>query len=586
MSPLSAHDDSDRQTSQSRRRFLFGAGAATAALAGCASSDDTDNDDPADDPADNSTDDQADNPADDSGTDSFDPASDLSYGKWLTTATDGMLFAYADLEAAPTSGASDGSLDQSLADPLVTYPLVMSQTVVGLGQLQLSLAGLSRAISPETESASTVNEIIVVNQTIVAEGTFATNKLDELLTEPTDETWGIEYEQTGTIKGYDQYEPAVVPDSFGGEPPAIAAADETVVVSAGVEQLERMVAAGDGDQSRIYETNETAAQLLEQAGTGDLVVGEIGSMPENTFSRGEMLETDPQFKPRSGEDVVAAVDFADGGDTVDSQFALAAEDLDESRRETVETAFGTAAVDDSVSVDLSDGRITASGTYSVESLGLTSGDNSGDEELSQSAAAELVSPDALAFQYEPAPDQQFGELWVTVTEETDAAALRLETDSGNSTELRPQDGSLSADDSLAVPVDPDGDSVTVSVINDEGAVGRLTTQSVPTDELSEEAASQAVPEDALSFTYDSPDGGDFGSLTIEVVADTDAETLVAQPQEAPGVFADRAGSLGSDEPVAAGTTLETAVEPDGDEVIIFGTVGDATGEVARWQGPN
>ncbi|MFC7059890.1 hypothetical protein [Halovenus salina] len=127
--------------------------------------------------------------------------------------------------------------------------------------------------------------------------------------------------------------------------------------------------------------------------------------------------------------------------------------------------------------------------------------------------------------------------------------------------------------------------MTAFAVNSEGAIGELTTVSVPTDNLSEKAASQAVPADALSFNYESADTGDFGSLTIEVVADTDAKTLVAQPQEAPSLFTDRVGSLTSDEPVGTGTTLQTAVEPDGDEVIVYGTVDSATGEVARWQGP-
>ncbi len=570
MSPPSNHDSSDRQTTQSRRRFLVGIGAATAALAGCASSDDSDDDEP----------------ADDSDTDSFDPASDLSYGQWLTTAADGMIFAYANLEAVPTNDESSGSLDESLDDPLATYPLVMSQTIVGLGQLRLSFAGLTQAVTPEAESESTVNEIVVINQTTVAQGTFATDRLDELLTEQTDETWGIGYEQTQTLNGYDQYEPAEVPDSFSSEPPVIAVADDSVVASASVEQLERMVTAGDDGQPRIYETNDTVAQLLEQAGSGDLVVGEIGTLPDDAFNGEEMLETDPQFEPQSGEDVVAAVDFGDDGETVEAQFALAAEEIDESRKETVETTFGTAAVDDSVSIDVSDSRITASGTYSIESLGLTGGDGSGQEELSQAEAAELVSPESLAFQYEPQPDQQFGELWVEVTEETDAAALRIEAESGGYNEFRPQDRSVSARDSIAVQVDPDGDSVTVFVIDDEGAVGELTTQSVPTESLSETAANQAVPTDALSFNYESPDAGDFGSLTIEVVANIEAETLVAQPQEAPGAFADRVGSIGTGESVEVGTTLETAVEPGGDEVIVYATVDNATGEVARWQGPD
>lgn len=569
MSPLSTHENSGKQTSQSRRRFLVGIGAATAALAGCASSTDSDDDDP----------------AEDSETESFDPASDLSYGEWLTTANGGMLFAYADLEAVPSDSVSDTSLEESPKDPLITYPLVMNQTTIGISQISLSFAGLTQAISPETASDSTVSEITVVNRSIVAEGSFATGELNELLTEPTDETYGIAYEQTETIDGYDRYEPAEVPDALSDDPPAIAIADETVVLGSGPEQLEQMVAAGAGDQSRIYESSETVSQLLEQAGTGDLVFGQVGTLPDGAFDPRESFQTDPQFEPRSGEDVVAGIEFADGGDTVESEFALAAEDIDESRRETIETAFGTAAVDDSVSIDLNDGGITASGTYNAETLGLVSGDSSGDDDLSQAAAAELVSPESLSFQYEPPRDQQFGELWVRVTEETDAAAIRVEADSGGYTELQPQDRPVSADDSVAVQVDPDGDVVTVFAVNDDGAVGELTTQSVPTDELPESVASQAVPEDAVSFSYEPPSAGDFGSLTIEITADTDAKTLVAQPQEAPGSFADRVGSLTSEEHISAGTTLETAVESDGDEVILYATVNGATGEVARWQGP-
>lgn len=565
MSPPST-DDSDTQPNHTRRRFLLGIGAATATLAGCASNDDTD----------------------DSPTDSFDPASALPYGKWLTTANDGMLFAYADLEALAADSSSGGSVPDSLEDPLALYPFLLGQTTVGLGQLSLSFAGLTRAIAPNADSESTVATVTVVNSTVVAEGTFATDELDERLTEPADATYGITYEQSGTIRGYMQYEATEVPESFSDEPPALAVAGETVVVSQNADQLERMLAAENGEQSRIYETNETVAQLLEQAGTGDLVVGEIGSTEDVRLAPRESFETDPQFEPRAGEDVVASLAFAESGDTVESQVALAADDLTESRRDTIETEFGTAAVSDSVSLTVEDNQLTVSGTYEAASLGLTGGgsDSSEDGGLSQAAAAELVSPDTLRFRYEPPRNQQFGELWVAATEETDAAALRLTTDSGNSTELRPQEDTVGANDSIAVPVDPDGDSVTVAVVDDEGASGELTTQSVPTADLSETAARQAVPEDALSFSYNPPNGGQFGSLIIEVVADTEADTLVAQPQEAPGLFTDRVGSLRSNDPVGAGTTLDAAVDPAGDEVIVYASVDGATGEVARWQGPS
>jgi hypothetical protein len=564
MSQLSSNDTDTTRPTQSRRRFLIEVGAATAALAGCASNGDED-DDPAEDE-----------------TESFDPASDLSYGAWLTTAEDGMMFAHADLEAARMNNESDAEAGGLPEDPLLAYPLVMTQTTVGIGQISLSFAGLTPAISPDTSSDSTVREVTVVNQTIVAEGTFATDKLERRLTEPADATYGIVYEQTTTTGGYDQYEPTEVPDAVN-DPPAVALGEETVLVSPGVEQLQRMAAAGTGEQSRIYETDETVAQLLEQAGSGDLVFGKLGSLSDGGFDPRERFESDPQFDPQSGEDVVASITFEDNN-AVESRFALAADEFGENRRETFETAFGTAAVGDSVSVDVSDSMVIASGTYDAETW-LTNPGGSGDDGLSQAAAAELLPPEALGYQYEPVPGQQFDEFWVTVAEETDAAGLRLEAASGGSTEFRPQDRPVGPDDSVAVQVDPDGDSVTVSVINDEGAVGELTAQSVPTDDLSEMAANQAVPDDALSFSYEAPGSSEFGSLTVEVVTDTDAQTLVAQPQEAPGLFTDRVGSLTGGETVDAGTTLETAVDPGGDEVIVYASVDGATGEVARWQGP-
>jgi len=573
MSPRFAdNDNSATQTSQSRRRFLLGIGTLTAALAGC-SGDNVQraNDTPAD-----AT------PTDDSSTDTFDPAGDLPYGQWLTTDQSGLFFAYANLDNFPddtVAGSGDPS-DPSVDDPLALYPLVTGGAAVGVGQLSLSFAGLTDAVSPTATSDSTVNEITVTGETIIGEGSFATNQLDERLVEPTDETFGIAYERTTTDRGYDRYEPVEVPDSVS-DPPAVAVADETVIVGPDASRLDRTIAAGDGNRSRVFETDEIAMELLEQAGTGDLVVGRFGSAtPEQLFGDFQP-NSDPQFRPRSGENVVTAVDFDASGATFESQFALAAAEFGGDRQETIETSFGTAAIDGSRSVKVSDDRITATGTYDVEQL---TGDPA-DQELSQSAAAELVSPEALTFQYEPPRSQEFGELWVRVTEDTDAAGIRVEADSGGYTEIKPQERSVSADDSVAVQVDPEGDSVTVFAVDSEGAVGELTTLSVPTDELSETAASRAVPAEALSFSYESPDGGDLGSLTVEVVADTEAKTLVAQPQRAPGLFTARVGSLTSDEPVGAGTTLETAVKPAGDEVVVYVSVDGATGEVARWQGP-
>jgi len=540
-----------------------------AAVAGCLGREDTDGD---------STTDSA-------TTASFDPAADLPYGEWLTTADDEVLFAYADLDAVPTSIGSDASLDESLEDPLITYSLRLNQAVVGLGQIQLSFAGLTSAVAPERESESTVSEVTVLDRTIVAEGTFATDTLDERLVEPTDETWGIAYERTDQVQGYDQYEPAEIPDSFDNDPPVVAVSPETVVAGPDADRVRDVVTGRTESDTGFFEADETIAELFEVAGAGDLVVGEIGARSDSPLGVRETFDSEFHFEPRAGEDSLASLAFGDSGDTVSSQFALSADDLTADRRDTVESSFGTAAVEDSVSVSATDGRITVDGTYTLRDLGLTNGQSSDSGALSQADAADLVSPDALAFQYEPPGEQQFGELWVSVTEETDAAALRVEAASGSYTEIQPQDRPVGTGDSVAVQVDPDGDSVTVSVVDDDGAAGELTSQSVPTGELSETAATRAVPEDALSFSYEPPNSGEYGSLTVEVVADVSADTLVARPQNAPSLFTDRTGSLAGDSSIETGTTLETAVSPDGDEVTVYATVDDATGVVARWQGP-
>jgi hypothetical protein len=562
-------------------------GALTTALAGCTGDDNQENDDPLDDsPANTSSDSSSDNESStgdaSTDTDSFNPASELAYAKWLTADEDQVLFAHANIEETPES-TQDTPSDPPVDDPLLLYPVSINSVIVGPGQLSLLFAGLAQAINPDTSSDSTVSELTVVNNTVIAEGTFATDQLDERLAEPADETFGVAHEQTGTVGGYDQYEPVEVPDSIQNAP-AVGVTDETVIVSQDADRLEQTIAAGNGDEPRIFETDETVAELLELAGTGDRVVGQLGVPYEQLTGLGEnqSIEPNPQFEPRSSEDVVASISFEMDGNSLNSAFALTAPEIDADRQETIESSFGTAAVDGSRSVTVSDNLITASGTYDVEQLTASQADQS----LSQTAATELVSPDSLTFQYEPPQGQAVnGELWVNVTEDTDAAAIRVEADSGGSTEFQPQDRPVGADDSVAAQVDPDGDAVTVFAVNNEGAAGELLTQPVPTDELSETAASEAVPEEALSFSYDSPESGNLGGLTVEVVANTEAETLVAQPQAAPSAFTGRIGSLGG-EPIDAGTTVETAVEPDGDEVIIYATVDAATGEVARWQGPD
>lgn len=217
----------------------------------------------------------------------------------------------------------------------------------------------------------------------------------------------------------------------------------------------------------------------------------------------------------------------------------------------------------------------------------TDGDGDTEREygLSRAESRELLPPESLALRYEPALGNSLPEFWVAVVGETDAAAVRAEAASGGYNQVTPQDGTIEGYLGVPVQVDPNGDEVTVFAVDGDGARGPVMTSTVPTDDLTDKTAAEAVPPEALSFTYEQP-GGDFGSLTIEVTEETDAQTLIGQPTEAPGTFADRVGNLADESRIGPGTTLDVAVDPDGDEVMISASVDGATGQVANWQVPD
>jgi len=256
---------------------------------------------------------------------------------------------------------------------------------------------------------------------------------------------------------------------------------------------------------------------------------------------------------------------------------------------TPEPDAGTAPTppaDDGSDTGATDDQTDGTPTPEPDAAATTATDDGGNESLSRAQARDLLPMESLAFRYMPPHGSQFGRFWTAVVGETDAAAVRAEAESGHHSQAGPREGTIDDYFAAAVRVDPDGDEVTAFAVDENGARGPVATSPVPADDLTTAEAEQAVPSEALSFTYEPPSTGDYGDLTIEVTGDTTVDTLVAQPQEAPGLFADRVGDLADEERVGAGTTLEVAVDPDGDEVIVWASVDGATGEVTRWMGPD
>ncbi|WP_226043141.1 hypothetical protein [Natrinema sp. DC36] len=557
--------------SRSRRAVLLSIGAGSVALAGCLNAADGGDDSEVDD-----------GPTTDETTD--DVESLPAYADWLLD-DDSVLFSYASLDTSSEVGGGGFSLDDSIDDPLMTFPSEVGGSAVGLSVLSLASTNLSAVVDPETATQSEADELLAVNEAVVLTGAFDVEELNERLTD--DSTpFAATYEQSGTVHGFDRYEPTDVPEQV--EDTLVVAISETTVLAApDDDQLERIAETDDNDRPQITEEHETATWLLEQAGEGDIIFGTIGPVHEGEYTLDDVTAftgDELQFEPAVGEDVVTAIEVDAETATIDSRFALTADELSEDRQTTVETTFGSAAVDATVDVD--DDRAIAHGTYDVEEIGTMSDGAGSDEreEITPEEARELVPLDALEYWYQPATGQRLPQLWVQVTEDTDATGLRVEAGSWGENEVTRTNSTISAGDGVPVQVDPDeDDEVTVFAVTDDDAIGQLDTVGVPSDELTDEVV---VPEDALSFEYEPPNAGDFGSLSVEIVEETMAEVLVVQPTEAPGSFADYAGSIGAAEAVSAETTLQTAVDSDGDEVIIFATLNGATGEVARWQGPD
>lgn len=564
-------DNRNSAQPSNRRRFLLGIGTATAMLAGCLSGDDNDDLNGTDENGAEENDDTEDGPADEPG-----------YANWLPAENDWLYVAYVNFDVPEAGEQDEISLDpaEDVDDPLVTFPLEVGSSTVGLFSLGLAAADLLPVLDPDEEFESEASSLLVVNGTIVVEGTFDTDELHDRLTREA-EPFAATYEQTSALHGYDRYEPVEVPDGLE-DAPVVALDEDTMVVGSDADRLEQVAATGAGDRQSAAEADVTVAWLVEQTGDGDVVFGHIGPVPETEFDLADSVGDEPPFHPAESEDVMAAATFDPETDQLDARFALTADDLAEVTRETVENEFGMMGSD--VSVDIEDDRLTSSATYDAADISV--GTDNERQDLSREEAEALVPEDALEFRYEPPlDDEPFGEFWVEIVEETAAAAIRVEADSGGYNEVGPQEGTVNPGTGVPVQIDPDGDGVTVFAVDETDAIGELTSKQVPTGDLTSEEVAQAVPEDSFSFAYEPPEVGDLGSLHIEVVADTDADVLVAQPREAPGSFSDSAGSLDANEPVAAGTTLQVPVDPDGDDVVVFATVGEATGEVTRWEGP-
>jgi len=474
----------------------------------------------------------------------------------------------------------------TIDDPLVAYPLLLGTDRLTRSAVVLATAGLYPLIDTPTQFESVARRILATGPVTIVTGAFERAELRTRLT--TETLLTTQYERSEDDSGFDRYTPIDSPDSVEA-PPVVAVSEDTVVTARTAAQMDRAIAVATGARPPIVEQSETAAWLVEQVKTADLVAGTIGTSTSEATTRSATPASPANtgFSPTAEQEVIAAL-TVDSETAATAQFALDTDSLEDSTRERIQTEFGTAGRERSRTIDST--RVTVRASYDSDTIGVgRSGGNadsdSSREQLSPSAARALVPEGTLEFWYVPPTGGEIATFWVETAAETDAAALRVQTTltGDNGSGVQPRNPPVTAGIKLAAPADPAGDTLTVFAVDDEGAIGEVTSRQAPTDAVSTQRTARLVPADAVSFQYTPPGTGRVGSLSVSVEQPVDVETLVVR--EIGNGVSGRAGSLGTTAQIGPGQQLEIPVGTDSPGAVLFASVDGATGEVARWTGP-
>lgn len=328
-----------------RRRLLqltgLTAAASTAGLAGCLGDDDDD-------------------------ANGDDSPSYPAYERWLAASDDELMFAYLDqaaLEDVPSFdeakepfGEGDGELTDK--DDLMLEMAAVGSLVVGLGVgVGLWGTGLDGVVEIDAEGTTeadfetSIDDLLVVNESYVLAGEIDTEEIDETLTHEPDNQFSMQavYERTDELHGFELYEPAE--DEMS---PTIAVSEDAIVFATAdgeidaVDAVTQPLAVNAGAADGATATLENVDWLLETAGHGQIAFGMNGGLEE---------------AEEVGEDEIEGVTGLVSSLTIDgdvtAEVAMTFEQsVDDDTEAELEERLGTSA--DDVTFDVDDDRVSVS----------------------------------------------------------------------------------------------------------------------------------------------------------------------------------------------------------------------------------
>jgi hypothetical protein len=348
-----------------RRTVLLGSAAGVAALAGC---------------------------ADSIGGDGDNSGGGLpSYTQLVTPGERGESLAVSlDLEAASGLEGIDASQgnggESATEDGLLGIPAV-GFFVLAFGQLPLATAGLdvlvedAEPFTPEEDEQSEdgpvfdteLTDELLLTQGLVLRGDIDTGEIDEILT-TTPEDGGFSrqqaFEQVDTTDGFKLYE------TVEGTEQVVGVGGDAIFVTETTDELEQLVGARNGEQTRTAETSEAFEWVNTEVSGGYLrftLWGDDGvdeSTPggDENSSRRDELTDQAVFEAVGTTIAVASTVAGDSGETqVDLALVVDGELTDEAQS-VLEDELGVTA--DDVEFEFDEDRLLVSGTYSESGDGL------------------------------------------------------------------------------------------------------------------------------------------------------------------------------------------------------------------------
>ncbi|WP_440771738.1 hypothetical protein [Natronorubrum sp. DTA28] len=354
-----------------RRRVLRLAGATTAAsmaaLAGCTSADDGDDGGNGDDDNDENgdTDEEAEPESEGSESTTY-----PTYERWLASDADGeLLFSYVDWAGLETF---EDDTDEPMPDddhtdaedPMIQLPMVGLFVASITAGFAIPGTGLDRIVDMEDDLAAAdaetmLEELLVVNETVLFLGDVATDEVADALTETSDDPYavGTTFRHVEDFGDFELYESEADDDGFGDpSDQAVAVGADAILLASdseaadGIDHVRSVLETEAGDRERATDEREAFDWTLETAGEGHVALGMYG---------GEEDLDDVE----EATAIVSSLAFdADG--SAEGDFAATFETIDDETETELEAELGATA--DDLTLEIESDRVTARGSWDAD----------------------------------------------------------------------------------------------------------------------------------------------------------------------------------------------------------------------------